>query len=154
VLTNFIVNPDYACTLFKSCEKESFIAEAALTSSIAFLDFLGLNGKDQGHSVISFEFSTDDEASLNQVVYNCNESFEPDNVMEGYPDITTCSCTYCDLSCPVPQVDSFISFFDGADWWIVAFVYAALFIFSIVVAIFRWYFDKKAKQEDDEKRKN
>ena len=45
-LVNFTVEKDYACTLFRSCEKESFIAEAALTSSIAFLDFLGYNGKE------------------------------------------------------------------------------------------------------------
>ena len=73
--------------------------------------------------------------------------------MEGYTDITTCPCTYCDLSCPVPEVDGFISFFDGANWWIVAFAYVALFIFSIVVGVFRCYFDKKAKIEEEEKQK-
>lgn len=39
-VTNFNVNPDYACTLFQSCAKTTFIAEAALQSSMAFLDFL------------------------------------------------------------------------------------------------------------------
>mmetsp|Transcript_23148 Transcript_23148/g.17562 ORF Transcript_23148/g.17562 Transcript_23148/m.17562 type:complete len:319 (+) Transcript_23148:16-972(+) len=145
-LTTYRVDPDYACTLFKSCEKESFIAEAALTSAISFLDFIGLNGKDQGHSVIGFEFESDPERTMNQAVYDCNEEFE-DNIMDGYENITPCPCTHCDLSCPVPIVDGSISFFDGADWLLVGLVYAGLVIFSILLAVIRAYFERKEKAE-------
>lgn len=39
-LTNFTVDPDYACTMFQSCAKVSIVASASLQSSEAFLDFL------------------------------------------------------------------------------------------------------------------
>lgn len=39
-VTNFTVDPDYACTMFKSCQKVSLIAAASIQSSEAFLDFL------------------------------------------------------------------------------------------------------------------
>ena len=41
----FTVHPDYACEIFKSCEKVSIVAQASLQSSISFLDFMGFNGK-------------------------------------------------------------------------------------------------------------
>ena len=42
----FSVDKDYACTMFNSCKKVALIASASLTSSIAFLDFMGYNGKN------------------------------------------------------------------------------------------------------------
>jgi len=39
-LTNFTVDPDYACTMFQSCAKVALIAAASIQSSEAFLDFL------------------------------------------------------------------------------------------------------------------
>ena len=56
-LTNFTMDTDYACVAFKSCAKTSFISAANLQSSLAFLDFMGLNGKDNGLSIISFGFN-------------------------------------------------------------------------------------------------
>lgn len=40
----FNIDSDYACGLFQSCQQESFIAIAGISSSLAFLDFLGVNG--------------------------------------------------------------------------------------------------------------
>ena len=57
-LVSFTVDPDYACTIFNSCKKTSFISEASISSSIAFLDFLGLNGKDTAKSIIYFYLDT------------------------------------------------------------------------------------------------
>jgi Niemann-Pick C1 N terminus len=56
--SSFTVDPDYACTIFNSCKKTSFISEASISSSIAFLDFLGLNGKDTGKVIIYFYLDT------------------------------------------------------------------------------------------------
>lgn len=41
---NFHVNEDMACTLFQSCKEVGLIAQASIGSSIAFLDFMGVNG--------------------------------------------------------------------------------------------------------------
>ncbi len=43
-LVNFQLDTDYACEIFQSCEKEPFIAQSDITSSLAFMDFLGVNG--------------------------------------------------------------------------------------------------------------
>lgn len=42
----FNIESDYSCGLFQSCRQESFIAVADISSSIAFLDFLGVNGQN------------------------------------------------------------------------------------------------------------
>ena len=42
----FNISADYACEIFLSCEKVSFIAQSDITSSMGFLDFLGVNGQN------------------------------------------------------------------------------------------------------------
>jgi hypothetical protein len=42
----FTLNTNYACEIFQSCQQEAFIAEAGISSSIAFMDFLGVNGQN------------------------------------------------------------------------------------------------------------
>jgi hypothetical protein len=41
---NFNIDSGYSCDIFTSCKQESFIAQAGISSSLAFLDFLGVNG--------------------------------------------------------------------------------------------------------------
>ena len=41
---NFNIDSDYACEIFQSCKQVGFIAQAGISSSLAFLDFLGVNG--------------------------------------------------------------------------------------------------------------
>jgi len=43
---NFHVNEDMACSLFTSCKEVGLIAQASIESSIAFLDFMGVNGQN------------------------------------------------------------------------------------------------------------
>jgi len=56
---SFNIDSDYACGLFQSCKQESFIAIAGISSSIAFLDFLGVNGQNTSLSIITFVLTTD-----------------------------------------------------------------------------------------------
>lgn len=43
---SFGVDDSMSCTLFTSCKKVDLIASASVQSSIAFLDFLGVNGQN------------------------------------------------------------------------------------------------------------
>jgi hypothetical protein len=140
---NFTVDPFYACTMFTSCVKTTFIAEASLQSSEAFLDFLGLNGKDTGKSIISFNFNTNHSISLLTDVYDCSYNVPSDGKLENYTGIHNCSCSFCDSSCAAPNVNGDIGFFDGCDGELVAIVYAILVLFSIVLFVFRSYLEKK-----------
>lgn len=54
-----MIDEIYACGIFQSCEKESFIAQAGITSSVAFLDFMGSNGAPYSLSYINFTLVTD-----------------------------------------------------------------------------------------------
>jgi hypothetical protein len=56
---NFNIDSTYACGLFISCQQESFISIAGISSSIAFLDFLGVNGQNTSLSIITFNLTTD-----------------------------------------------------------------------------------------------
>ena len=59
-LVGFSIDSDYACGIFTSCKKVSYIAQAGISSSIAFLDFMGTNGQDYSLSVITFTLVKDD----------------------------------------------------------------------------------------------
>lgn len=54
-----------------------------------------------------------------------------------------CSCAACDQACPAPPVDASIGFFDGFDGALVAIVYGALILFSIIYQIIRVKFLSK-----------
>ena len=56
---NFNIDSTYACGLFISFQQESFISIAGISSSIAFLDFLGVNGQNTSLSIITFNLTTD-----------------------------------------------------------------------------------------------
>ena len=51
---NFNIDAGYSCNIFQSCKQESFIAQAGISSSLAFLDFLGVNGQNQSLTIITF----------------------------------------------------------------------------------------------------
>lgn len=128
----FTMDPGYACTIFKSCEKVSIVAQASLQSSIAFLDFMGFNGKQQSHSLIEFNFSTNASIALNSAAFDCNTTIPISGNYSNYTKVGNCSCAACDAACPPPPVDAFIGFFDGFNGILVAIVYAALIAFSAV----------------------
>ena len=134
-LTEFTLDPDYACTLFQSCQKVSLIAQASLQSSIAFLDFMGFNGKQQSHSVIGFDFSRVD--GLNVDAYPCDTAVPANGSFGNYTKVGNCSCAACDAACPAPPVDATIAFFAGFDGILVGIVYGALIVFSIVFQLVR-----------------
>jgi len=136
-LTQFTLDPDYACILFQSCQKVSLIAQASLQSSIAFLDFMGFNGKQQSHSVIGFEFSKDPNASLNSAVFPCSQQVPTNGNFSNYTGVGNCSCAACDQACPAPSVDASIGFFDGFDGVLVLIVYLVLVVFSIAYQLIR-----------------
>jgi len=45
---------------------------------------MGINGKTQGKSVISFDFSTNESASLNMEMYPCGTKVPADGIFDGY----------------------------------------------------------------------
>ena len=52
------IDSDYACGIYQSCAKESYIAQAGISSAIAFLDFMGSNGAPYSLSFINFTLTT------------------------------------------------------------------------------------------------
>ena len=94
-LIEFMLDPDYACTLFKSCQKVSLIAQASLQSSIAFLDFMGFNGKQQTHSIIGFNFSRGADG-LKVDAYPCDTAVPTNGSFGNYTKVGNCSCASCD----------------------------------------------------------
>ncbi len=80
-------------------------------------------------------------------MYGCEDSFENDTVY-GYSGVKTCACTYCDTTCPIPQVDGVVLFFDGCDWSLVATIYVYLMAASLVIQIIRYYQRTKLAEEE------
>lgn len=103
---------------------------------------MGFNGKQQSHSVIGFEFSKDPVNSLRTDVYPCNTVIPEDGNFGDYSNVGNCSCAACDQACPAPPVDAHVGFFDGFDGALVAIVYGALILFSIVFQVIRSKFFK------------
>lgn len=111
--------------------------------------------------MIYFDFSTNDNESLNTLSYDCSYNVPADGVVEGYTGIHNCSCSFCDSACPAPNVNGDIGFFDGCDGVMVGIVYAFLVLFSIVLWVFRDFYEKKRiaqekkeKDEEDERKRD
>lgn len=136
-LVEYNIDPLYACSVFQSCEKVSIVAQASLQSSIAFLDFMGFNGKEQSHMIMGFNFSSDPNATMSTEVYPCNFKVPANGNFTGYTKVGNCSCASCDQACPAPPVDAFIGFFDGFNGVLVAIVYGGLIAFSVVFQVIK-----------------
>ena len=139
-LVGFAVDSDYACGIFTSCKKVSYIAQAGISSSIAFLDFMGTNGQDYSLSVITFSLVKDDPTkSLTPYnegdPYDCGMTVDPDGVLNGYPSITNSTCSYCDAACEAPAVNDDIALLDGLNWKMVGWSWFGFVLFTIVFQI-------------------
>lgn len=111
----FKIDSGYACDLFKSCEQESFIAVAGISSSLAFLDFLGVNGQNTSLSIITFTLTNGIDApnTLIGEATACNAQIGEDGKLYEYDDVETCTCSFCAAVCEAPPVSNKIGLFDG-----------------------------------------
>ena len=75
----YYVDDDVACTMFKSCMKVALIAQASVQTSQAFLDFMGVNGEDQGLSVISFQLGS--HKSKDSITKRCSLNEEESELL-------------------------------------------------------------------------
>lgn len=130
---------NYACDIFQSCEQESFIAQADITSSLAFMDFLGVNGENQSLSIITFSFSNDTTTSLTGEAYSCAMEVPEDGFVNGYPGNYQCACSYCAEVCQAPAVNANIAFFDGFSFKAVGWSYFAFITFTIAFQLLSHY---------------
>ena len=137
VTVTFDLTSDYACEIYTSCKQESFIAQAGISSSIAFLDFLGVNGQDTSLTIITFDLTDDKEYpdTLDGTAYDCGMQVPEDNIVGDYPDIVECACTYCQASCAKPVVDDHIGLIDGLSWKKVGYSYGFFIVFTILFQI-------------------
>jgi hypothetical protein len=79
------IEDDYACTVYTSCKGESFIAAAGVSSSIAFLNFLGYNGAPYSLSYINF--TTTEGVTPGQLISEavpCQDPVPEDGILYGY----------------------------------------------------------------------
>lgn len=122
---------DYACDLFNSCKKVSLIAESGIESSIAFLDFLGVNGQNQSYTIITFDLN-DEPESFESYAYPCDYQVPwNDTTVYGY-NATNTTCTYCDAACEAPPVNGEIGFLDGFNNRLVGGCYGGFIGFTII----------------------
>jgi len=147
---NFNLESNYACELFLSCQQESFIAISGISSSIAFLDFLGVNGQNTSLSIITFNLTTDLEFPYTLVAPStpCDSNIT-DGTLEGYDGIYTCSCTYCQTSCQAPSVNADIGLFDGFNGALVGYSYLGFILFTIIYQLTIYYACKKKRSGNE-----
>lgn len=128
------MDSDYACEIFTSCKLESFISQSGISSSLAFLDFLGVNGQNSSLSIITFDLTKNETLpeSLTGEAVPCEYQIPADNTtLEGFTDINNCSCSHCSASCQAPAVDAEIAFLDGLSWKVVGYSYLGFILFTV-----------------------
>ena len=135
-LVGFAIDSDYACGIFTSCAKVSYIAQAGISSSVSFLDFMGVNGQDYSLSVITFNLKHNDPAhSLTPPTkndpYDCAMVVPEDGTVNQYTGVKNSTCSYCDAACAKPAVDDHIAFFAGMNGELVGYSWLAFVIFTI-----------------------
>lgn len=143
---NFNLETNYACELFLSCQQESFIAISGISSSIAFLDFLGVNGQNTSLTIITFNLTSDIEYPYTLIApATACDSAITDETLENYTDIYTCTCTYCASACSAPTVNANIGLFDGFNGAIVGYSYLGFILFTICYQLAIYYACKKKR---------
>lgn len=73
----------------------------------------------------------------NDSYFPCDHHVPANGSLGNYTKVGNCSCTACDAACPAPPVDATIAFFAGFDGILVAIVYGALIVFSIIFQLVR-----------------
>jgi len=124
--TDLHISLNTTTNLYKSCRK---IPEVSMMSSSAmgFLQFQGNHAADTGRMSIAMVFHDEEKGGFKPLIYNvypCNTKVNNGDI-EGYKNITTCSCNLyfllekrtqsCDLTCNGKKFDVFIppGFFNG-----------------------------------------
>ena len=153
-----MIDEIYACGIFQSCEKESFIAQAGITSSVAFLDFMGSNGAPYSLSYINFTLVTNStvenamQGEEDVAWWPCEYPVPEDATLSGYTKLHNSSCSYCDAACTPPSVDDNIGFLDGLNPKLVGWCYGAFVIFTIIFQLLVWLVcEKKVKASLEKK---
>ena len=115
----------------------SYIAQAGISSSVSFLDFMGVNGQDYSLSVITFNLKANDPVhaltppTANDP-YDCSMTVPEDGIVNKYTDVKNSTCSYCDAACEKPAVDDNIAFFDGMNGALVGYSWLGFVIFTII----------------------
>jgi hypothetical protein len=136
------ISNDIACDIFKSCNKNPFVATLASGQSApGFLEFMGSNAVQSGKVKISFTFDNDPEKSLVDEMYPCD--MQVNGTLEGYY-VEPCTCNYCEPSCKPSEANTYPRFFDGFNYVIVIIVYVSLIVLSVII-----YFIKRKWQKPD-----
>lgn len=145
---NFNIDSGYACGLFQSCQQESFIAIAGISSSIAFLDFLGVNGQNTSLSIITFNLTTDMDypETLTGTATACDAAVPEDQILNNYTGILNSTCSYCAAICSAPPVDDKIGMFDGFNGKLVGYCYIGFVSFTILYQLVLYFACKKQKK--------
>lgn len=137
------ISNDMACDIYKSCNKNPYVASLASGQSAAgFLEFMGSNAVQSGKVKISFDFDTDPEQTLFLDMYACD--MEVNETLEGYV-VEPCGCNYCEPACRPNDANAYPSFFDGFNVVVVVIVYVSLIVLSVII-----YFIKKRWQSTEE----
>ena len=145
------IEDDYACTIYTSCKGTSFIAAAGVSSSIAFLNFLGYNGSAYSLSYINFTTTEGvTESQLTSEAVPCQEPIPTDGYLFGYDQITNSTCSFCQKACPPPVVTDKIGFLDGFSWKLVGYSYLGFVLFTILFQVVSHCYLKKRKMAQAE----
>ena len=152
-LVGFSIDSDYACGIFTSCKKVSYIAQAGISSSISFLDFMGTNGQDYSLSVITFNLKKNDpDHALMPLTsndpYDCGTEVPANKSLNGYPNILNSTCSYCDAACEAPAVNDDIAFLDGLNWYLVGYSWLGFVIFTIVFQLLVFFVCNRSKRAE------
>lgn len=137
----------YACTIYQSCKGTSFISAAGVSSSVAFLNFLGYNGAPYSLSYINFttDYVGQTTGELVSEAVPCSDPVDSSGTLFGYKDITNSTCSYCAGSCSPPVVNDDIAFLDGFSWKLVGYSYLGFVIFTIFWQVLMHCWIKKRK---------
>lgn len=151
---NTVIDSDYACGIFTSCAKESYISQSGISSAKAFLDFMGTNGAPFSLSWINFELLSDStketamQGTEDEDWYPCEYPVPANHTLNSYDVAYNTTCSYCDAACQPPVVDDKIAFLDGLSWKIVGYSYMAFVLFTIAFQVLLKFCCEKKATDD------
>ena len=144
---NFTVTNNLACQLYQSCKKCPYVTQvSAMQSPKGFLEFQGFHGMTIGRTWTTFYFSDNPaDSPLDLNFTSCDKDITE---LYGYK-IKPCTCNNCEFVCK-PLYISGSSTLHGLDWTLIGIAYLVLVIFSGILFIGRFFWDKRKRRDQED----
>jgi len=144
------LNSDYACSIFQSCSKITFLSEiSAGSSALGFITFQFDRGVTDSYSTVKVSLKNGGGLNFTTPPHTCNQTFPSGQDEFGYKIPGNCSCNFCSDSCEPLQMVPYGSIADGFNYNKIIITYIVVILLTFILTTAR-KFHRESKNRPEE----